>query len=256
MIILKIEKINDNQIRCTLSRLDLAERKINLKELSGESDKVRTLFHDLIDQAHVDVGFEFAGEPIMIEAMPTHDSIVLIITKVNDKNGIKDKMSEFADKFLGKHPGMMSPFDDHDDLDEADFDLSDNTLMGSERLSDYFEKIKQTEEMIGRVGKEIENIFTTTLKLFIFNNLEDVIKGSRMIAPLFTSKSSLYKDSNEGDYILLLTRDEMSREDFDKVCNLMSEYSTPTLEVDGPILAYIQEHCESLLVNDAIHKLS
>lgn len=31
---MKIEKVNDNQIRCTLTREDLAERQIKLSELA------------------------------------------------------------------------------------------------------------------------------------------------------------------------------------------------------------------------------
>ena len=35
---MKIEKVNDNQIRCTLTRQDLADRQIKLSELAYGSD--------------------------------------------------------------------------------------------------------------------------------------------------------------------------------------------------------------------------
>ena len=41
---MKIEKINDNQIRCTLTRADLADRQLKLSELAYGSEKAKSLF--------------------------------------------------------------------------------------------------------------------------------------------------------------------------------------------------------------------
>ena len=49
---MKIEKINENQIRCTLTRADLEERQIRLSELAYGSDKAKTLFRDMMQQAN------------------------------------------------------------------------------------------------------------------------------------------------------------------------------------------------------------
>ena len=82
---MKIEKINDNQIRCTLNSDDLATRQIKLSELAYGSEKAKNLFRDMMIQAQDECGFEADNLPLMIEAIPiTADSIVLIITKVED----------------------------------------------------------------------------------------------------------------------------------------------------------------------------
>ena len=44
---MKIEKLSDNQIRCTLTRADLAERQLQLSELAYGTEKARSLFHDM-----------------------------------------------------------------------------------------------------------------------------------------------------------------------------------------------------------------
>ena len=44
---MKIEKISDNQIRCTLTRADLAERQLQLSELAYGTEKTKSLFHDM-----------------------------------------------------------------------------------------------------------------------------------------------------------------------------------------------------------------
>ena len=80
---MKIEKVNDNQIRCTLTREDLAERQIKLSELAYGTEKAKLLFRDMMQQAAYEFGFEADDIPLMIEAIPlSQDTIILVITKV------------------------------------------------------------------------------------------------------------------------------------------------------------------------------
>ena len=77
---MKIEKINDNQIRCTLTRDDLTTRQIKLSELAYGTEKAKSLFRDMMMQAQAEYGFEADNMPLMIEAIPiTTPSIELII---------------------------------------------------------------------------------------------------------------------------------------------------------------------------------
>ena len=79
---MKIEKLNENQIRCTLTHADLAARHLKLSELAYGTEKAKSLFRDMMQQASFDFGFEAENMPLMIEAIPSSsDSIVLIITK-------------------------------------------------------------------------------------------------------------------------------------------------------------------------------
>ena len=82
---MKIEKINDNQIRCTLTRDDLNNRQLKLSELAYGTEKAKELFREMMQQAAIEFGFEADNIPLMIEAIPVNlDSIILIITKVED----------------------------------------------------------------------------------------------------------------------------------------------------------------------------
>ena len=57
----------------------------------------KSLFHDMMQQAAAEFGFEAEDIPLMIEAIPTSsDSIVLIITKVEDPEELDTRFSKFA----------------------------------------------------------------------------------------------------------------------------------------------------------------
>ena len=95
---MKIERISDNQIRCTLNKHDLVERQLKISELAYGSEKARELFRDMMEQANIDFGFDADDIPLMIEAIPTsRDSIVLVITKV-------DNPDEFDERFFTLWP--------------------------------------------------------------------------------------------------------------------------------------------------------
>ena len=94
---MKIEKLNDNQIRCTLTPADLEERQLKLSELAYGTEKAKSLFHDMMQQAAHEFGFEANDMPLMIEAIPTSpDSIVLIITKVEDPEELDTRFAKFS----------------------------------------------------------------------------------------------------------------------------------------------------------------
>lgn len=112
---MKLEKLNDNQIRCTLSKSDLDKRKLRLSELAYGSAKARALFRDMIQQASIELGFEAENIPLMIEAIPiSNDCLVLVMTKVEDPDELDTRFSRFS-----------SPIDDEMAIldDETDFSI-------------------------------------------------------------------------------------------------------------------------------------
>ena len=89
--------LNENQIRCTLTPADLAARHLKLSELAYGTEKAKSLFRDMMQQASFDFGFEAENIPLMIEAIPSSsDSIVLIITKVEDPEELDTRFSKFT----------------------------------------------------------------------------------------------------------------------------------------------------------------
>ena len=63
---MKIEKVNENQIRCTLTKEDLASRELKLSELAYGTEKAKSLFRDMMQQANFEFGFEAEDIPLMI----------------------------------------------------------------------------------------------------------------------------------------------------------------------------------------------
>ena len=94
---MKIERINENQIRCTLTSFDLSVRNLNLGELAYGSEKARNLFREMIQKASNEVGFEAEDIPLMVEAIPlSNESVMLVITKIEDPEELDTRFSKFS----------------------------------------------------------------------------------------------------------------------------------------------------------------
>ena len=64
---MKIERLSENQIRCTLNKADLNEKHLKIPELAYGSQKARELFRDMIQQASAELGFEIDDTPLMLK---------------------------------------------------------------------------------------------------------------------------------------------------------------------------------------------
>lgn len=240
---MKIEKINENQIRCTLTRADLEDRQLKLSELAYGTEKAKSLFHDMMQQAAFEFGFEADDIPLMIEAIPSSsDSIVLVITKVEDPEELDTRFSKFAPSPLG-------------DADEGKKTVPDK-LDGAEDFLQLLNKVKEAvSEIPGKVKKTEPAKTKPSVRLFSFSTFERVITASRLLSPMYDGVNTLYKDEEEGVYILALTQSEHPKSDFHKICNMLTEYAAPEKSTPA-VLAFLEEHCETILSRNAVQQLA
>ena len=252
---MKIEKINDNQIRCTLTRADLEERHSRLSELAYGTEKAKDLFRDTMQQANSEFGFEADNIPLMIEAIPVSaDSIILIISKVEDPEELDTRFSKFT------------PF-------SGDNSSSGNTpaleLEGADDILDIFHKIYEAKtKAMERLKKESPDIpakdavqdakepaiSVNIMREYLFPNLDTAIEAAHALNHFFQGFNTLYKDNKTGEYGLILHQEGTSPEDFNKVCNMLSEYGRGTT-LSPAREAYLSEHSQGVILGNALEKL-
>ena len=254
---MRIEKVNDNQIKCTLTREDLETRHIKLSELAYGTDKAKLLFRDMMQQAFSEFGFEAEDIPLMIEAIPvSRDSVVLIVTKVEDPEELDTRFSRFA-------PHLK------DEMDEI---LGLSTVGLSERADEILDMFqKKVEEAQAAQEAEAADAASEApaktpakaarkkpeelIRLFCFGNLDHVIDASHVLDTFFTGLSCLYKDPGAGEYYLQIRRGTSPLEDFNKCCNILSEYGT-CIRQPYQSDEYLDEHFSCMIGTDAIRKLA
>ena len=237
---MKIEKINDNQIRCTLTRADLAARHLKLSELAYGTEKAKSLFRDMMQQASFDFGFEAEDIPLMIEAIPASaDSIVLIITKVEDPEELDTRFSKFT------------PFG------EADTNVPEvlEKLEGAEEFLNLLNKVKEAAADTKGTPTVPDAPAPFNVRLFSFESMDRVIQVAHLLGPVYHGSNTLYHDTENELYILALTQSDHSNNEFNKICNMLSEYGSLE-KASGATLAFLEEHCDIMVSADAVQKLA
>lgn len=248
---MKIEKVNEQQIRCTLTREDLADRELKISELAYGTEKAKNLFRDMMQQAAYECGFEAEDIPLMIEAIPLNaECIVLIITKVEDPEELDTRFSKFAPSV---HDG---DFDDHEDIMEAFADSADEML-------DMLRKMDEQGKTLTGSDVEITPTATTrravsashTNRMFSFSSLYDVVRLSHIAAPIYQGSNSLYKNGSDGSYLLLVSPSRLNTANFNRLCNVCSEYGSPE-HFSSAVESYLEEHCEPIIKEKALQSLA
>ena len=261
-MIMKIEKLSENQIRCTLTHEDLNSRNIRLSELAYGSSAARKLFQDMMQEARAAVGFDTGSSPIVIEAIPTsRDALTLLITKVDDPEELDARFSRFTrsgdssdsgSAFLGANDVLELFQRIYEARSSAEAGKKEET---AEALSlsgaDSAEKNTAAEK---NRGKEKEPI--NLVESFHFDTLDDLILASHNLERCYSGKNTLYRRHENGrQYQLILHQSGMEPKEFNKICNILSEYGrgenfTPAQE------AFLREHGDVLMSDSAIQQLA
>ena len=165
---MKIEKINDNQIRCTLTKEDLDSHQIRISELAYGTEKAKRLFRDMMQQAQIQFGFEADNIPLMIEAIPVSaESIILIITKVEDPEELDTRFSKFA-PFKGNKPSDTVEIDGADNIIDIFQKICESKLKGK---SSQVSESQETEDSSDSGESSAVNL----IRQYTFTHLDDVI---------------------------------------------------------------------------------
>lgn len=261
---MKIEKVNDHQIRCTLTKADLADRELKISELAYGTEKAKNLFRDMMQQASYEFGFDADDIPLMIEAIPLNsECIVLIITKVEDPEELDTRFSKFA-------PSVHNEYDS-DDMGSTLDNMLQSLSEGADDVLDLFKKIHESHMsdaiadnpdalagMGSQLGKGAGAKSAAGLdltRIYCFDTLSQVTRLAHILVHHYTGKNSLYKNEKRSGYMLVVNQSSHTPEEFNKICNILSEYGSPE-KFASASEAYMEEHFEPVIKDNAIQSLS
>ena len=173
---MRIEKLNEYQIKFLLSNQDLKDRNITFSDLLQRSDKLQNLVREIMKKASETIDFHMNDTPVMVEALPHKDGIALIVSKTPEKN---------EDSARRRLTSLYNEFVEHRLFDRN----TEESIYNAIKQKAEDENIQGTEQSIPCV-------------IFSFADLSSVITACSISAPDYTDESSLYKMDDK--YFLVL----------------------------------------------------
>lgn len=224
MIYMRIEKVNDTQIRVTLSHSDLNPRDIKISELAYGSKKAQKLFRDMMTQAYEEFGFETENIPLMIEAVPlSRESIMIVVTKIEDPAQIDDRLGA-----LGERPTHRTFKSQDDEIDTH-----------KEKPSTVKANTKQPKNLI---------------LIYSFSSLDQLTDAGHRINPIYCGMNSLYKQDDK-TYFLVLHPNFMHKTTQTQLESVLDEFGNRHISSSlGE--RYLMEHSTLLIKDKAVEVLT
>lgn len=258
---MKIEKINDNQIKCILNKNDLLARNLNVSELAYGSEKANFLFREMTEEAYKKFGFQIDNTPLMIEAVPLpNESIALILTKVDDPEELDTRFSKFSPT-KDDLANIESSSNNSEDLkiNKANEILNllstfREALADSVGLSATSHTKQPDKKKSDAIEDKTEAVSPQNIALvFAFENIDKILSLAKVLQSKYHGQSSIYQKDNL--YYLLVNQSDHTPEEFNQICNILCEFGNRT-NMNGYSEAYLAEHCELILKDNALTELA
>lgn len=267
---MKLEKLSDNQIRCTLNKADLAERELKISELAYGTEKAKDLFREMMQQASFEFGFEAEDIPLMIEAIPVSaDCIILVITKVEDPEELDTRFSKFAPSQEDESDSSDMDSEEDDisalfskiqeirdsiELNEEDYKKVEEIDSSSDTQEDFI-PFKDTLKKNGSKGNASpapdDDSTRKIIRIFSFNSFEKVNSACALALGCTVTDSALYKDAVNNTYYLVLTSEGEDSESFNRACNAVSEFGS-RVKSTYATESFYKEHFETIIRANAL----
>lgn len=218
---MNIERLNDNQIKATLDQSDLDKWNIRISDLASGSPQAKEVLKEMIVKASEDLDFHIDNVPLVVEAVPvSHDKLVLVVTRVEEPEDLLDKM-----------PLLNNLLNLDIEIDEDELPLPPS-----------------------KKGTAKEDA-PCDCRLYYYDELDDACRMASCIHRLFRGNSALYKDSDSGEFYLVLERNGQDPKEFDEACAVASEYGHH-MRATNYTRAFFDEHFRCIFAEDAVGMLA
>jgi len=205
------------------------------------------LYADIREKILDKVDFDVENMPLMVEAIPmSADSIMLIVTRVEDPDELDTRFSRFS-------PAAEDDWEDSEILSELASGLLEGAAFLKEALHSKDNSPATTKEDSETTSAASASI-QPSARLFVFQTLDQAAAAAAAVNGIILVDSTLYKDPVKGQYYLCIHCGK-NEDAFRRTCNTLSEYGALRNSPAG-VLAYCEEHCETIIARRALDKLS
>lgn len=131
---MRIEKLNSDKIKVTLTTADLINLDIDVEQLTPDSKELHTFLFHIMETIREETGFNPYMGQVVVEATPSRDGISIMVSRLNESSrritkSQFDKASSIKAKIKKTAKAEIFYFDVFDDMCTALKQLDNTSLM-------------------------------------------------------------------------------------------------------------------------------
>ena len=186
---MKIERLNENQLRFTVWSKDLPDEDFTIADLAGQTEKAEELIKYMMNKAREEFGFVVNEQPIVVEAIPVNkDCIVFLITKVENEE--EEGQFSYIEKLKKQAMDMAKS------IKNGKFGLSEDAIETVDTDLDTKEEVepipKPTDDKTGKVMPYM---------IYKADDMEQFINAAKLVRGFYVSDNTLYKKESPTSYL-------------------------------------------------------
>ena len=240
---MKIERLNENQLRFTVWSKDLPDEDFTIADLAGQTEKAEELIKYMMTKAREEFGFVVNEQPIVVEAIPVNkDCIVFLITKVENEE--EEGQFSYIEKLKKQAMDMAKS------IKNGKFGLSEDAIETVDTDLDTKEEpepvIKPTDDKTGKVMPYM---------IYKADDMEQFINAAKLVRGFYVSDNTLYKKDTPTSYFLIVTHNRNSEKEFEFLCETLREFSEP-YRFTYTTKYYFEEHYKMVIKDNALQMLA
>ena len=197
---MKFRRIDEDTVRCIVSKEDMQEYGIALEDFFKNKGKVHEFLHEIVERAEQEVGYEPKEGMLSMQIMPISQNTISITFSDHGPEDYEDMMSNFKDS-IGNLQDSMG-----DLLEEIDEEDEDMELVSSDVVSDFGKRAKSD---IKSDDSRVVGMEKSSTIMIAMDSIEKMAEFCRVLGIETTVKSELYELKGRNNYCLIIDKGRM-----------------------------------------------
>ena len=267
---MEFERIDAGTVRCILNKEDLEAYNVKIDDFFKNSSNIYDFMHEIIEMAEQEVAYKPDGNMLSMQValLPENKLALTFYESQRDsiegmlghiKNVVGDIEDIIPEKLKEQLEGMtdeekIESYDKYmrkaieDAVDESEEEAYRKTAQEAQKAEKAMKKEKQSGQ---KSEKKVVEKAPSYLRIFRFENLDDVGKFALTVPEKVNVKSYLYKDPKSGYFYLTFEKGRISKVNFERLCYGITDYAQ--FVSDQPMrVTYMEEHFECMIAKKAI----
>ena len=214
--IMKFRRIDEDTVRCIVSKEDMQEFGIVLEDFFKNKSKIHDFLHEVVERAEQEVGYEPKEGLLSMQIMPISQNSIAITFTEKEDGGYDDMINNIKETVA-------------DIISEDEIEAND-------------EKEDLVEENF-TVGRDYQNMLDYPKLMVAMPTIQGLVDYCKAVNINKSIRSELYYLKNKDLYCLVIDKYRLSVNDFKTITRLAIEYSS-NLTNNKKIIAYVREQGE------------
>lgn len=224
---MKFRRIDEDTIRCIVSKEDMQEYGIVLEDFFKNKGKIHDFLHEIVERAEQEVGYEPKEGLLSMQIIPISQNTISITFSEQGSDNYEEIMSNFRNSV-------------------GDLLEEENLMPQMIEEEDSEEDVEEEIEFNDHISEQVTGMDNSATVMIAMNSLGKMAEFCRMLNINRTVKSELYRLESKDLYCLIVNKDRMSAGIMKHILLLAVEY-TSNITDEAKIISYIREHGELII---------